>query len=201
MKLYYSPGACSLSPHIALREADLPFELVKVDTKTKLMADNRDFREVNPYGYVPALELDTGEIVTEGPAIVQYIADRAPEAGIAPPNGTLERTRLQSALALVNSEIHKAAGALFNPALDDAGRAAAIAKLESRLDILDRQFADAQYIVNDAYSVADAYLFVVLRWLRFFKIDLARWPALAAHHKRVGARPAVQAALAAEGLS
>jgi glutathione S-transferase len=200
MKLYYSPGACSLSPHIALHETGLPFELVKVDTKTKLMADNRDFREVNPYGYVPALELDTGEVILEGPAIVQYIADLAPDAAIAPANGTLERTRVQSALALINSEIHKSIGALFNPALDDAGKAAAIAKIEARLDVLDKQFGDAAYIANDRYSVADAYLFVVVRWLRFFKIGLDRWPALAANHALVGQRPAVQAAMAAEGL-
>jgi glutathione S-transferase len=165
------------------------------------MDDNRDFREVNPYGYVPALELDTGEVILEGPAIVQYIADLRPEAGIAPANGTLDRTRVQSALALINSEIHKAAGALFNPALDEAGKAAATAKLESRLDVLDQQFGDAAYIANDRYSVADAYLFVVLRWLRFFKLSLDRWPALAAHHQRVSERPAVQAALAAEGIS
>ena len=201
MKLYYSPGACSLSPHIALREAGLPFDLVKVDAKSKLMADNRDFRVVNPFGYVPALELDTGEVITEGPAIVQYIADRVPEAGLAPANGTLERTRLHSALGLVNSEIHKSIGALFDPTLDDDGKAAAIAKVESRLDILDRQLGDASYVANDRYSVADAYLFVVLRWLRFFRIDLARWPRLAGLYERVAARPAVQAALVAEGIS
>jgi len=201
MKLYYSPGACSLSPHIALREIGADFDLAKVDTKSKRMDDNRDFREVNPYGYVPALELDGGEVILEGPAIVQYIADLRPEAGIAPANGTLERTRVQSALALVNSEIHKAAGALFNPALDEAGKAAAVAKLESRLDVLDKQFGDASYIANNRYSVADAYLFVILRWLKFFKIGLDKWPALAAHHARIAERPAVQAALAAEGIS
>jgi glutathione S-transferase len=200
MKLYFSPGACSLSPHIALREIGAEVELVKVDTKSKRMDDNRDFREVNPYGYVPALELDTGEVLLEGPAIVQYIADLRPEAGIAPANGTLERTRVQSALALINSEIHKAAGALFNPALDEAGKAAATERLESRLDVLDKQFGEASYLANNRYSVADAYLFVVMRWLRFFKIDLAKWPGLAAHHQRIGERPAVRAAMAEEGL-
>src|SRR5436190_2978176 len=139
MKLYYATGACSLSPHIALRESGLDFELAKVDTKSKRMDDGRDFRDINPYGYVPALELDDGEIVTEGPAIVQYIADRAPHADLAPPNGTLERTRLQSALGLINSEIHKSVGALFNPELDESGRAAAIGKINNRLDILDCQ--------------------------------------------------------------
>lgn len=200
MKLYYSPGACSLSPHIALREIGAEFDLAKVDTKSKRVEDDRDFREVNPYGYVPALELDTGEVILEGPAIVQYIADLRPEAGIAPANGTLERTRVQSALALVNSEIHKAAGALFDPQLDEAGKAAATGRLESRLDVLDKQFGDASYIANNRYSVADAYLFVVLRWLRLLRIGLEKWPALKAHHARIGERPAVQAALAAEGL-
>jgi glutathione S-transferase len=138
--------------------------------------------------------------VLEGPAIVQYLADLRPDAGIAPPNGTLERTRVQSALALVNSEIHKAIGALFNPALDDAGKQAAIAKIDARLDVLEQTFGDAGYIANNRYSVADAYLFVVMRWLRFFKISLDRWPALAAHHARIGARPAVRAAMEAEGL-
>ena len=201
MKLYYSPGACSLSPHIALREIGAEFDLVKVDTKSKRMDDNRDFHEINPYGYVPALELDSGEILLEGPAIVQYIADLKPEAAIAPANGTLDRTRVQGALALINSEIHKAVGALFNPSLDDAGKQSAIAKIHARLDVLDRQFGDAHFIANNRYSVADAYLFVVLRWLGFLKIDLAKWPALAAHNARIGERPAVQAALAAEGIS
>jgi glutathione S-transferase len=200
LKLYYSPGACSLSPHIALRELDLDVELVKVDTKTKRMDDNRDFREINPYGYVPALELDDGEIVTEGPAIVQYLADLRPEVGIAPPNGTIERTRVQSALALINSEIHKAIGGLFNPALDEAGLDAAKAKIDARLDVLERQLGDDHYLANNRYSVADAYLFVVMRWLRFFKISLDKWPHLAAHHQRIGERPAVQAAMAEEGL-
>jgi glutathione S-transferase len=201
MKLYYSPGACSLSPHIALHEIGAKFDLAKVDVKSKRTDDNRDFREINPYGYVPALELDSGEVILEGPAIVQYIADLNPEAGIAPPNGSLERVRVQSALALINSEIHKAIGALFNPALDEDGKAAAIHRIQARLDVLDKQFGDAKYIANDRYSVADAYLFVVMRWLRFFKISLDRWPALARHHALIAQRPAVQAALAAEGLS
>ena len=201
MKLYYSPGACSLSPHIALREVGVEFDLVKVDTKTKRMEDNRDFREINPYGYVPALELDTGEVLLEGPAIVQYIADLRPEAGIAPANGTLDRTRVQSALALINSEIHKAIGALFNPSLDEDGKAKAIEKIQARLDVLDKQFGDAHYVANNRYSVADGYLFVVMRWLKFFRIGLDKWPALKAHHARIGERPAVQAALAAEGIS
>jgi glutathione S-transferase len=198
MKLYYTPGACSLSPHIALREIGADFDLVKVDPKTKQAADGRDFRDVNPYGYVPALVIDSGEAILEGPAIVQYIADLRPEAGIAPPNGTLERTRVQSALGLINSELHKTIGGLFNKDLDADGRAAIVAKIESRLDTLSRQFGDAHYIANNRYSVADGYLYVVLGWLRHFKIELGRWPVLAAHNARIGERPAVQAALAAE---
>jgi glutathione S-transferase len=198
MKLYYAPGACSLSPHIALREIGAEFELVPVDLRARRTADGRDFLELNPYGYVPALELASGEVITEGPAIVQYIADLRPEAGIAPPNGTLERTRVQSALALINSEIHKTIGGLFNKDLDADARGAIIAKVEARLDTLSRQLGDAHYLANNRYSVADAYLFVVLGWLRHFKIELGRWPALAAHQARVGARAAVQDALAAE---
>jgi glutathione S-transferase len=201
MKLYYSPGACSLSPHIALHETGAKFDLAKVDARTKRMEDNRDFREINPYGYVPALELDSGEVLLEGPAIVQYIADLNPDAGIAPPPGSLERVRVQSALALINSEIHKAIGALFAPGLDEDGKAKAIEKIHARLDVLDRQLGDAHYLANDRYSVADAYLFVVMRWLKFFRISLDRWPALKAHHALIAQRPAVQAALAAEGIS
>lgn len=197
MKLYYMPGACSLSPHIVLRELGLDFQLEKVgrDKKTE---SGEDFLAINPFGYVPALKLATGEVLTEGPAIVQYLADLKPEAGLAPPNGTLERTRLQSVLGLINSEIHKSIGALFNPALDEAGRAAAIAKVESRLGTLDKVLGDREWISGDRFSVADAYLYVVLSWLAVFKISLDTWPALAAHQARVGARPAVQAARQAE---
>lgn len=199
MKLYYMQGACSLSPHIALLEAGAQFEAVKVG-RDKKAADGRDFREVNPYGYVPALEIEGGEVLLEGPAIVQYIADRFPEAKLAPANGTIERYRLQSALGLINSELHKTAGGLFNGALDEAGKAAIVEKLDTRLKQLSAARAGKDWIANDAYSVADGYLFVVTRWLEFFKLDLNRWPWLAAHYKRVGARPAVQQALRAEQL-
>lgn len=197
MKLYYMPGACSLSPHIALREAGLDFELVKVgrDKKTE---DGQDFLAINPYGYVPALQLDSGEVLTEGPAIVQYIADLKPAAGLAPANGTLERYRLQSALGLINSEIHKSIGALFNPALDDAGRQTALEKISLRLNTLQSQLGERPWLVGDRFSVADGYLYVVLSWLRIFKIDLGQWPALAAHQARVDARDSVKAAREAE---
>jgi glutathione S-transferase len=197
MKLYYLPGACSLSPHIALREAGLDFELVKVG-RDKKTADGRDFLEINPFGYVPALELPTGEILLEGPAIVQYIADLKPGANLAPPAGTLERVRLQSALALINSEIHKAIGALFNPGLDENGRDAAKAKIDTRLGQLEGTLVEDRWLVGDHFTVADAYLYVVTAWLAHFDIDIGRWPKLAAHHARVAHRPAVQAARQAE---
>jgi len=200
MKLYYSPGTCSLSPHIALREAGLDFELVKVNGKTKTTEHGTSYWKVNPYGYVPALELDDGEVLTEGPAIVQYIADLKPQAGLAPANGTLERTRLQSALGFINSELHKSIGALFAPNLSEEDRRSALDKNEARLQQLSANLEGRQWLVNGSYSAADAYLYNVLRWLKFFDVDLNRWPVLAAHSKRVGVRPAVQAALAAEGL-
>lgn len=197
MKLYYMPGACSLSPHIALREAGLDFELVKVG-RDKKTADGEDFLQINPFGYVPALRLATGEILTEGPAIVQYIADLKPELGLAPANGTLDRYRLQSVLGLINSEIHKAIGGLFNPDLDEAAKAAALSKIDTRLQQTEALLGDRPWLVGDRFTVADAYLYVVTSWLAFFRIDIGKWPAIAAHNERVGNRPAVQAARDAE---
>lgn len=200
MKLYYRAGVCSLSPHIALREAGLPFELVAVGRDRKT-ADGRDFTTLNPYGYVPALELDDGNVLLEGPAIVQYIADQAPASGLAPAFGTLDRYRLQSVLTFINSELHKLIGAMFNPAFRAEDKPAQIGKIRARLDQFQAQLGQREWLVGDRFTVADGYLFVVLRWLKGFGIDLADWPALAAHHARVAARPAVQAALAAEGLA
>ena len=197
MKLYYSPGACSLSPHIALLEAGAAFEAVRVG-KDKQAEDGRDFRDINPFGYVPALVLDDGNVLTEGPAIVQYIADRFPEARLAPPNGTLERYRLQSALGFINSEIHKTASGLFKPGLSEAERNEILGKFDTRFQQLGVWRNGKDWIANEDYSVADAYLFVVARWLQ--KFGLERWPWVAAHFQRVAARPAVQQALAAEGL-
>lgn len=199
MKLYYSQGACSLSPHIALRESGLPFELVKVG-RDKQTSDGRDFRDINPYGYVPALELDNGEILAEGPAIVQYIADSAPAANQAPANGSIERYRVQAALAFVSSELHKTIGSMFNPSITDDVKQATIEKVELRLTQLSKQLEGKQWIANDQYSVADGYLYTVLRWLPIFKIDINRWPVLAAHSARMAERPAVKAALIAENL-
>jgi len=200
MKLFYSPGACSLSPRIALLEAGAPFEAVKVG-RDKQTSDGRDFLALNPYGYVPALELDDGEILTEGPAIVQYIADRWPDAGLAPPNLTIERYRLQAALGFINSEVHKTVSGLFNPALQDDERERIVGKVDTRLTQLSRKMEGHEWILGDDFSVADIYLFVVTRWFAGLKLDLARWPVIAAHHARVRARPATQAALAAEGLA
>lgn len=197
MKLYSMTGTCSLSPHIALREAGLDFELVKVgrDKKTE---HGQDYLAINPYGYVPALQLDDGTVLLEGPAIVQYIADLKPESGLAPANGTLDRYRLQSALTFINGEIHKLISNLFNPSLADDAREAVLAKLDLRLTQFSAQLGDREWIVGDRFTVADGYLYVVLSWLAGFKIDLAKWPAMAAHHARVAARPAVQAARQAE---
>lgn len=200
MKLYYAPYTCSLSPHIVLRELDLPFELVKVDNKTKQTADGRDFRSVNPKGYVAALELDDGQVLTEGPAIVQYLADLKPEIGLAPAAGTSERVRLQEWLNFVTSEIHAGSAPLFNAALPEEAKAFFREKLFKRFDYLQDTLTRQEYLAGAAFSVADAYLFTVLGWCTFFSIDLSRWPALPAYVKRVGARPAVQAALRAEAL-
>lgn len=199
MKLFYMQGACSLSPHIALHEAGVDFQLVKVG-RDKQTDDGRDFRDINPYGYVPALELDSGEILLEGPAIVQYIADHfAPH--LAPANGSIERTRLQSTLTLINSEIHKTVGSLFQGAMTEQAKAATLEKIDTRLTQLSAQMQGKSWVANDAYSVADAYLYVVMRWLAGFKIDIGQWPAIAAHSERVAARPAVQAALRSEHLA
>ncbi|WP_341649831.1 glutathione transferase GstA [Thauera humireducens] len=201
MKLYYKPGACSLSPHIVLEECGLPYETEAVDLKTKVTAGGADFTRINPKGYVPALLLDGGELLTEGPAIVQYLADRVPEKRLAPPNGTVERYRLQSWLTFIGTELHRSCSPFFNPASGDAWKAAAMANLERRLDYTNGELAGKAYLLGDDFSVADAYLFTVLSWMPFVKIDLSRWSNLTAFQARVAARPAVQAALKAEGLA
>ncbi len=200
MKLFFSPGACSLSPHIALLEAGLPVELVKVDLKTKQMADGGDFTAINPKGYVPTVQLDSGEVLTEGPAIVQYIADQKPESGLAPANGTMARYRLQEWLTFINSELHKTFGALFNPTAPAETKDAAKALLAKRFEYVVSQLQGKDYLTGSQFTVADGYLFTVINWSQWVGIDLAQWPVLAAFHARVAARPAVQAALCAEGL-
>ena len=200
MKLFFSPGACSLSPHIALREAGLPVELVKVDLKAKTLADGSDFRAINGKGSVPVLGLPDGSVLTEGPAIVQYIADRNPAAGLAPANGTPERYRLQEILNFITSELHKGFSPLFNPDCPPEWKAQVKAMLGQRFDWLSGQLDGKSYLLGEQFSVADGYLFTVLFWTRWVGIDLANWPVLQAFFERVAARPQVQAALAAEGL-
>jgi glutathione S-transferase len=199
MKLYYFPGACSLSPHIALCEAGLAAELVRVDLAAGKTAAGDDFRTVNPDGYVPVLQLDDGSLLTEGPAIVQYIADRVPEKALAPANGTMARYRLQSLLNFVSTELHKSFSPLFNPAAGADWKQAARDTLARRLDNLQARLT-GPYLLGDQYTVADGYLFTVLGWSSHVDFDLARWPRLVEYQGRIAARPAVQQALREEGL-
>jgi glutathione S-transferase len=200
MKLYYSPGACSLSPHIVARELDIPVELKKVNTKDKTVEGGGDYWKVNGRGYVPALELDNGEILTEGPAIVQYLADQKPEAGLAPKSGTFERYRLQEWLNFLTSEVHKQFSPLFKPNTPEEYKKIVKENIATRFDWLDKQLAGKDYLMGKQFTVADAYAFVLIGWSKFQGIDLARWPNIAAYHMRVGSRPKVQEALQAEGL-
>ncbi|HET7779656.1 MAG TPA: glutathione transferase GstA [Nevskia sp.] len=198
MKLYFSPDACSLSPHIVLRELGLPFTLEKVDQKTKKTATGADFLRINPKGYVPVLELDDGQRLTEGPAIVQYLADRKPDAKLAPANGTFERARLQEWLNFISSEIHKSFSSLFNASMPDAAKVIYKEKLAERFALVDATLAKRDYLLGPNPSVADVYLFVVTRWSNKFGIDLGRWPALAKFMDRMAERASVKAALDAE---
>ncbi len=200
MKLYYSPGACSLAPHILLREAGLACDLERVDLGTKKTAAGEDFLRINPKGYVPALVLDDGNVLTEVAVISQYLADQAPAAHLLPASG-MARYRALEWLNFIATEIHKGVGPLWNPAMPEEAKALARARLGERLAIVNAALQRAPYLPGPAYSAPDAYLYVVLNWCGLLKIDLAPWPALADHHARVGARPAVQAALRAEGLA
>ena len=200
MKLFYTPGACSLSPHIALLEAGLPFSLVKVDLNNKKLESGDDFDGVSGKGYVPALELDDGQVLTEGPAIVQYISDRNPSAGLAPAAGTMERYRLQEWLNFITSELHKGLGSMFNPTQTPEWKEAVTTKLGQRLDWLTAQLKGDQYLMGARFSVADAYLFTILSWAKPLSFDLSKWPALEQYVARVGARPKVVEAMKAEGL-
>jgi len=200
MKLYYAPGACSLSPHIVLREAGLPVELVKVDLRAKKTEGGEDFSTINSKGSVPVVKLDDGEYLTEGAAIVQLIADKAPGKKLAPANGTKERVRLQEWLNYIASEVHKGIGQLFNPAMPEDFKTAVRNGLAARqLPYLEKSLAGRDYVMGD-FSVADAYLFTVLNWTNLHKIDLSAFPNITAYMKRVAARPAVQEAMKAEGL-
>ncbi len=198
MKLYFAPDTCSLSPHIVLQELGLPYELVRVNNRTKRTSTGEDFLAINPKGYVAALELETGEVLTEGPAIVQYLADLKPEAGLAPAAGTLARVRLQEWLNFITSEIHSGSSPLFNRALPEDVQAIFRDRLFRRLDFIEVNLASRDYLVGDGFTVADAYLFTVLGWMKGFSIDLDRWPAIALYVQRIDTRVSVQAALARE---
>lgn len=199
MKLYYSPGACSLSPMIALAEAGLAYEPVLASTKTHKLADGTDYYTINPKGYVPLLELDDGERLSEGPAIVQYIADRAPQKNLAPANGTLARYRLQEWLNFVSTELHKQYSPLFVAAVPDEYKAMQRQRLKDRYAWVDRQLAGRDYLMGDTFTVADGYLYTVTNWAQHVGVDLAGLANLAAYMKRVGERPAVQEARRTEG--
>ena len=200
MKLYYSPGACSLSPHIALEEAGLAYEAIAAPTKTHKLADGTDYYTINPLGYVPLLVLDDGRQLREGPAIVQYIADQVPGKKLAPANGTFERAKLQEMLNFIGTELHKGFSPLFNPATPAEFKPVVIAKLNERLKFMDGELAGKQYVMGDAYSVADAYFFTVTNWGQHAGVDVSGYPNIVAVRARIAARPATVAAMKAEGL-
>ena len=200
MKLYYSPGACSLSPHITLHESGLAFEHVLAPTKTHQLPDGTDYYRINPLGYVPLLELDDGTRLTEGPAIVQYIADQVPEKNLAPANGTVARAQLQGWLNFIATEIHKGFSPFFNPATPAEYKAIVLERLQSRLAWVDGELAEKPYLMGETFSVADPYLFTVTNWAPKVGLDISGLAHLAAFRERVASRPAVQAAMKEEGL-
>mgnify|MGYP005817341667 CR=1 FL=1 len=201
MKLYYSPGACSLAAHIALQEAGLPFTLERVDLRAKKTEHGADFTLINPKGYVPALELDDGSLLTEAGVILQYIADQAPATGLAPAFGTRARYHLMETIHFIATELHKSAGALFNPTAPDAWREFVRGLLGRRLGFIENRLGEQPYLEGATFTVADAYLFTVLSWAAPLKLDLAPWPGLVAYASRVGSRPKVIEVLKAEGLA
>lgn len=200
MRLYFAPGACSLAPHIAAHEAGIDLALTRVDVRSKTTADGADFRTVNPKGYVPALELDGGQVLTEVAAILQYLADRKPDSGLLPAAGSLERYRALEWLNFVATEIHKGFGPLWNPATPEAAKTIALERLSLRFAYLDAHLQDRAYLLGDAFAAPDAYAFTVLSWAGHLKIDLSAYPAIGTYLARVAARPGVRAALMAEGL-
>jgi glutathione S-transferase len=200
MKLYFAPGACSLSPHIVMREAGAKIDLEQVNNQEKKTKSGVDYWTINGKGQVPVLELDNGERLTEGPVIVQWIADRNPAAGLIPTAGTPERYRVLEWLNFITSELHKSFGPIFRPTTPDAYKAISKENLGKRFDWVDKQLAGKQYLMGDKFTVADAYLFTVLRWTSRVEIDLAKWPNLKSYVDRVAARPKVQEAMKAEGL-
>ncbi len=202
MKLFYTPGACSLSPHIALRETKLPFELVRVDLRAKSTASGESYLDVNPKGYIPALLLDNGQLLTEGAIIVQYIADQQPELELAPRQGTFERYRMQELLHFLATELHKGMSPLYNPKANDDFKASLKERLDLRLSVFDKQLEGKAYAFGNAFSIADGYTFYCLRAFQSAtKSDLSKWPNLARYYGEISKRPTVRAALEAEGLS
>src|ERR1700723_2696773 len=200
MKLYYFTGACALSPHIVLLEAGLPFTLVKIDSKTKKTETGEDFLTINSKGAVPTLQLDDGRVLTEGPAIVQYLADLKPESGLAPRAGTFERYQLMEMLNYITSEVHKSFSPLFNPASSAEVKETAVANLGKKFDWLSGFLGTKPFLLGNSFTVADAYLFTVLNWTAHVKIDLGKWPILADYKTRIAQRPKVIEAMKAEGL-
>jgi len=200
MKLYYSPGACSLSPHIALLEAGLPYDLVRVDLKAKKLENGDDYLKVNPKGQVPALGLDNGELLTEGPVIVQMIADKAAAKNLAPARDSAERYKLQEWLNFITGELHKNFSPLFQPALTDETKGFFKDRLMGKFKYLDGQLAGHDYLMGKQFTVADGYLFVMLKWADRTGFDLSGLKNLMAFKARVEARPKVQEALTKEGL-
>lgn len=199
MKLYYATGTCALSPHIALLEAGMRFDTEKVDLQSKQTASGEDYNRINPKGYVPALVLENGEVLTEGPAIVQYVADQVPDKKLAPAAGTMERYRLVEWLNFISTEIHKTFSGFFKPDVTEQTRQGLQQQLARRFDYLEQQLQGRDYLMGD-FTVADGYLFTVLSWTKPLRIDMAKWPTLQAYLQRAGARPAVHAAMVAEGL-
>lgn len=200
MKLYFSPGACSLSPHIALLESGLAFTTERVSLRTRLTAGGADYLAINPKGYVPALELENGSVLTEGPAIVQYIADQAPQQGLMPAPGSAERYQALEWLNFIGTELHKNYGPLFNPASGDDAKAGARAQLTKRFGYVALMLEGRDYLVGERFTVADGYLFTVANWAAVVHFDLSAWPVLQAYQARIAARPAVQQAMRDEGL-
>ena len=200
MKLYYSPGACSLAPHIVAREAGYSIDLEKVDIPNKKTADGGDYWKINPKGYVPTLVLDDGQVVTEVGVICQYLADQKPESGLVPKFGTMERYRQMEALNFTATEVHKQIGALFNPMMTPEMKQVQIGTIERRLNALEAMLDGKAYIMGDKFTAADAYLFTVLNWTNMHKIDISKWPNIKAYMARIGDRPKVREAMKAEGL-
>ncbi len=200
MKLYYAPGACSMASHIALHETGLPFEIDKLDSSTMTTAGGENFMQVNPKGYVPTIRLDDGSIMSEGAAVLQYIADQNAASGLAPRAGTMERYRLQEWLTFIGTELHKTYSPLFNKAVSPEAKTRGFDLLTRRLGYVESQLADRSYLMGDTFTVADAYMFVVVRWSDRVGFDLAPFPRIREYLARIAARPTVQAAMKAEGL-